>query len=833
LVGSKEAVPGSISINLRYGLRRRAKAVSVVGVSMKFRLISIQLLLAVSCLAEDSAVGFESAVGAFFDEHCIRCHGEEKQKGDFRIDELSRDFRGGADAELWHEIITRMGAGEMPPEDEPQPAAAEASRVIEWLDARIKEGEAARIARRAPVEHYRLSREEYAHTVYDLLGVHYDTRAPGAFTEDPDWHGFERIGAELSLSPSHVEKYLIAARQILDQAFPDAPPRQTKNLRDALDIDWNNRAKRPELEAIGVAEHVRTLIWPGHELSFLRPDPGYRQAAGIYRAKIQVSGLTPEGSLPPHLVLRSKKLDRTIFEADVLAPEHEPTVLEFETFIPAGHWDLKIINDVPGPSNSSSFGHPGPFVFTTLDDPKSRAPWQRKMTDDEGNPLYPFLIFDSIEWEGPIDKPEDLAKRESLFPNSESEIEPSLTRFAERAWRRPVSEAEISRYIAIVKQQLSANLTLGQAYKAGLLGILASKNFTYLAEGSPGEIRANLNDWELASRLSYFLWSSSPDAELFEAARSGKLRDPETLRAQLQRMFADSKIERFTESFPRQWLQLKKVGMFPPDEKLYPDYDLWLERSMILETTEFFAEVFEQNLPIGEFLDSDWTMLNPRLAHHYGLPIPTTAEIQRVALLPENHRGGILTHGSILSLTSDGTRHRPVHRGIWISEAILGKTPPPPPPNVDAIEPNPIDEPKATIRMKLAAHKQNPNCASCHAKIDPLGLAFDNFDAIGRWRTEEVVQKGTGENPPVDASGEFPDGRAFGGVDEFQQLLAADPEPFARALTEKLAIFALRRPMTFDDETQLNAIVESCRADGFKLRSLVEAIVLSDLFQKR
>lgn len=780
-----------------------------------------------------TALSVQAEIEPFLAEHCNRCHGEEKQKGDFRVDDLSRDFASGVDAEFWHEIILRLGAGEMPPEDEHQPAAAEVDRVMEWLDERLKEGEAARIAKRAPVEHYRLSREEYANTIYDLLGIHYDTRAPGAFTEDPDWHGFERIGAELSLSPSHVEKYLIAAQQIIDRAFPDSPPRQTKSHRDALDIDWRNRDKRKELEAIGVAEHVRTLIWPGHKLSYLRPDPGHRQAAGIYRARIQVSGLTPEGERPPHLVLHSKKLDRTIFEADVLAPEFEPTILEFETFIPEGQIDISINNDVPGPSNSGREGRPGGFVFTTLDDPLSRAPWQRKMTDEEGKPLYPFLIFDWIEWEGPIDKPEDIAKRDGLFPDVESEIDACLKRLAELAWRRAVDPIELSRYLEIINQQLQAGQPLRTAYKAGILGVLVSKNFTYIAEGTPGEIRTKLNASELASRLSYFLWSSMPDAELLEAASSGQLLEAKTLQTQLERMIADPKIERFKESFPRQWLQLKKLGMFPPDEKLYPDYDRWLERSMFLETTEFFGEVFEQNLPIAEFLDSEWTMLNPRLAHHYGLPIPPRAEFQRVALRPENQRGGILTHGSILSLTSDGTRHRPVHRGIWVSEAIFGKTPPPPPANVDAIEPNPIDEPKATIRMKLAAHIADPNCASCHAKIDPLGLAFDNYDAIGRWRTEEVVPKGTGANPPVDASGELPDGRAFSGIDEFQQLLASDPEPFARALTEKLATYALRRPMTLDDADEIEAIVEACRADGFKLRDLIETLVLSSLFQKR
>jgi len=266
-------------------------------------LVAIALLFSGRAYGEENK-SFDTAVAPFFKEHCTRCHGEEKQKGDFRIDELSTDFASGEDAEMWFEVISRMGAGEMPPDDEPVlPTAAESDAVMEWLNARIKEGEAARMAKRPPVALYRLSRDEYAHTIYDLLGVHYDTRAPGAFSADPEWHGFERIGSELSLAPSHVEKYLKAAGKILDQAYPDKKPFQLKNHRDALTIDWNNASKRKELEEIGVAEHVRSLIWPGHQLSYLRPDGGHRHASGLYRARIKLSGLTPKGQRPPHLEL--------------------------------------------------------------------------------------------------------------------------------------------------------------------------------------------------------------------------------------------------------------------------------------------------------------------------------------------------------------------------------------------------------------------------------------------------------------------------------------------------------------------------------------------------
>ena len=779
--------------------------------------------------------GFD-ALESYFKEHCLRCHGEKKQKGDLRLDTLAKDFTGGSETERWFEVINRIGAGEMPPEDEPQPTAEASERVMEWLSARIKEGESARMAKRAPVAHYRLSREEYAFTVADFLGVQYDTRAPGAFSEDPEWQGFERLGSELSLSPSHVEKYLKAAAEIIDLAFPDKKPFQVKSRVDALYMDWQNAGKRKELDAIGITPKIRTLFWPGHELSNVRPDGGYRQTAGRYRGRIQLSGLTPAGGRTPHVTLYSKELDRMIFEADVLAAEDKPAVLEFEVFLPAGKWDVIISNAVPGPSNLPHAGRPGGAVFTTLKDPKSREPWQRKMTDDEGRPLYPLLIVDWIDWEGPLESPADLQKREGLFPADNADasaVLACLTRFAKGAWRRPVTSEEMQPYAAIVAREQAEKTTLRAAYKTALLGVLASKNFTYLTEGSPGEKRPLLSDWELASRLSYFLWSSAPDAQLRTAAEKGALRTSEGLRAEVLRMMADAKIARFTESFPRQWLQLKRVGDFPPDEKLYPDYDAWLEHSMVQESTSYFAEMFRQNLPLSEFIDSNWTMLNPRLALHYGIDPPDSAKFQRVALSPEQHRGGLLTQASILSLSSDGTRHRPVHRGIWVSQAILGKTPPPPPPNVSAIQPNPVNEPKATIRQKLAAHKANPNCAACHAKIDPLGLAFDHYDAIGRWRTEEVVLTGKGANPPVDASGTLSDGRHFADSAEFKKLLAARPEPFAHAFVSKLAVYGLRRAVTLDDEAAIKAIAEKSKSSGYALRDVIESFVLSDLFRKR
>ncbi|WP_404309037.1 DUF1592 domain-containing protein [Neorhodopirellula lusitana] len=785
----------------------------------------------------DLIASFQHSVLPFLEQHCFDCHNADEQEGEFRLDNLAVDFDSIGNAQLWDEVIGRINAGEMPPPDHPQPTAAELERVVDWIGGRIKEGERARMSKRASVAFYRLSREEYSNTIQDLLGVQYDASVPGRMSADPEWKGFQRIGSQLSLSPSHVEKYLAAARSILDTAYPDKVAKTRTWTKDAIDIDWPNRGRRAEFKELGIEDQVRTLIWPGHRLSYVEPVHGsYDMPPGIYRGKLKVSGLPSKEGRPPHVAIYCQQLDRMIFEQDVIAAEKEPVVLEFKTYL-EGKVKMTINNEVAGPSNSPMSGRPsGQYAFTTLDNPDSRAPWQRKMTDEDGNALYPFLIFDSIQWEGPIVEPSEQRKRDRFLPLGEFDIKDvhqSLTRFAGLAWRRPPSDSEVDRYVDLVQAEIASGETVRDACKLGMLGILASQNFYYLREGTANEDRSNLDDWELASRLSYFLWSSMPDVELLRAAYAGKLSDPATLKAQVQRMMSDPKIGRFTDAFPRQWLQLGSVGTFPPDQNLYPEYDPWLEKSMVLETTLFFKNVFGGNQSIREFLDSDWTIVNPRLASHYGMPAPPETGFQKVALTPDDHRGGLLTQASILSLTSDGTRHRPVHRGIWVSEVMLGNTPNPPPANIDAIEPNPVDQPRATIRMKLAAHTVHAQCAACHRKIDPLGFALDNYDAVGSWRTEEYVQHGTGKNPSVDASGVMPNGKSFDGPEDFKQLMVENLDGFGLAFIEKLATFALRRPMTVDDREAVRSIALASKADGYRLRSLVENFVLSDLFLKR
>jgi mono/diheme cytochrome c family protein len=783
---------------------------------------------------------FTQAVQPFLEQHCNRCHDEKVHKGEFRVDNLSSDFIKGGSAAKWVEVMDRISSGEMPPKKEPKPVAAEAAKVVEWLAARLKEGEAARLAKRERVSFHKLTREEYAHTVRDLLGVTFDYADPTGLSEDDTWNGFGRIGSVLSVSPSHVEKYLAAADTVLAEAFPEAVVEKGKKAADSKKlgrrlrgIDLRGVSNQAELEAQGLADKVRVEMWPGHDLT--RASPGNIPVAGLYRMRVQLSGLKPKNGRAPHLAVYAVNLDRMLHEQDVIAPEDKPIIVEFTTHLPAGNVNVRFSNETPGPSNLPRSGRAGNRAFFSTKD--GRLPWQMKLTDEAGEPLYPFLIVDWLEWSGPIaEEGPTFAQREYL-PAELGGAREKLTKLAERAFRRPVSTEEVDRLVKLVESEVKSGEKLESAMKAACQAVLCAKDFLYLVEGREVSGTAGkggrLTEWDLASRLSYFLWSTMPDEALFAAARSGKLHEPGELRAQVQRMLRDPKAARFAEAFPRDWLQLRSVGMFPPDKKLYPDYDAYLEKCMVGETTAFFREVLRQNLSLREFLDSNWTMLNARLADHYKLPEVTGDQFQRVSLRPEDHRGGLLTHAAILSLTSDGTRHRPVHRGKWVMESILGKSPPPPPANVPAIEPTPATQPKATLRNKLDAHKKNESCAACHAKIDPLGLAFDNYDAIGRWRTEEVVGDGIGANPKVDASGELIDGRKFVDAAEFRRLLVEDLDKFNAAFIEKLATFALRRVMTVDDRDSLASLAKQSKAADYRLVAVVEALVQSELFQKR
>lgn len=817
-----------------------------------------------------ASIGFASAVSgaepfeAFLEKHCIVCHGPQNEEGDLRLHQLSRDFKSGADTHHWAEVLDKVNSGEMPPEKELQPTQEEIAAFVMSLDWRLKEGRASRMAARPAVAHYLLSRKEYQNTVYDLLGVRYDPTKPGGLNEDTLWHGFERIGSELSLSPSHVDRYYRAAGIVLDRAFPavSVEPRKVRKTAAEL-LPGGGKTQQATLDRFGIKRPLRCLIYPG---AAPNAGPGAFSSgwlgqgigpehSGRYKVRIKASGIRPPGGQPAHLSIGIPGEDENpiatrLIGIDITAPEDSPEVYESELSLemPVGlRFNLEASNQLKGLHFHRLYGG---TIFTHSSETLVTSPSFPQLFDDKGNGLYSLALIDWIEWEGPLVSEAEKARRKDVLPPDDAMPEvvaEHLQRFAERAWRRPVKKEELERYLQSYRTEREAGEKMADAYRVALQGVLTSRHFIYLVEGDK-VARERLTDSELASRLSYFLWSSMPDDGLLAAARSSSLgvvrrtsspsnaptdKMSDVLEREVDRMLADGKANRFVDDFARQWLQLHRVGMFTPDKNLYPSYEAWLETSMKAEPVEFFRELFAKNLSVDEFIDSDWTMANARLCEFYGLPEPKTESFQRVSLKPEDHRGGLLTMGAVLGLTSDGTRHRPVHRGVWLSEVVLGKTPPPPPANVPAIEPNPPQNPKATLREKIEAHRNDANCAACHAKIDPLGLAWDNYDAIGQWRTREKVPAGVGEDPLINPAGLMPDGRAFKDATEFKRLLLEDRDKVARAFIEHLCTYGLRRVLTVDDQDDLKSIEDEAKKNQYRVKDIVRAVALSELMRKR
>lgn len=783
---------------------------------------------------------------AFLEKHCVRCHGPQKQEGDIRIDRLSRDFKAGVDTHHWAETLDKINSGEMPPKKEPQPTQDEIATFVVSLDALLKDGRAARMAARPAVAHYRLSRKEYQNTVYDLLGVRYDPAKPGELNEDTLWHGFERIGSQLSLSPSHVDRYYRAADIVVDRAFPTTSGEARKIRKTAAELRYGGgKDQQVALDRFGIKRPLRYLIFPGRVQNALSSNwfgNTGPEHSGLYRMRLQASGIRPPGGQPAHLSIGKETSEETVdglIEFDITAEEDSPQVYEFEVFLemPASLHLCVVATDAVDRRGGAAFRNAlsgRSYIFTHSSESSLLNPNAPQMFDGNGNGIFSTVLLDWIEWEGPLVTEEEKSRRVGVLPPDDATPEvvgEHLNRLARRAWRRPVEKGELEDYLQSYRDEREAGEKMANAYRIAMQGVLTSRNFIYLVEGDP-VARERLTDWELGSRLSYFLWSSMPDADLFTAAQSGKLNG-EGLKNEVDRMLKDSRTNRFIDDFTRQWLQLHRVGMFPPDKKLYPGYDDWLETSMRAEPVEYFREMYAKNLPIDGVLDSEWTMANARLCDFYGLPELKSDGFQRVSLKPEDHRGGLLTMGAVLGLTSDGTRHRPVHRGVWLSEAIFNKTPPSPPANVDPIEPIPPTGNKVTIRKRIEAHAKNASCAACHRNIDPLGLAFDQYDAIGQWRTREQVPTGVGEDPLVDASGVMPDGRPFTHSIQFKQLLLEDRDKIARAFIEQLCTYSLRRVLTVDDSDNIKLIEEVAKKNDYRVKDIVRAVALSELMRKK
>ncbi|QDU92547.1 DUF1592 domain-containing protein [Lignipirellula cremea] len=797
-------------------------------------LVAGLLLATVACLPAQEipalATGEQTQVRSFLTRHCIACHGTDKAETDLRLDQLPLDLADDVSREHWQAVLDRIAAGEMPPPGKQRPPGKEIAAFTATLAPQLAAANAAARAAQGRTVLRRLNRVEYQNTVCDLLGIEVDLQ--GQLPADSSANGFDNAGAAHHTSSFLLEKYLEAADAALDAAIanhPQPPPLISKrySLKEGHPVKTTKEDVYrflPDGEVVCFCSSEWHNVWIS---SFYPPDPG------VYRFRISASGVQSSGKPVTFRVTEKGKqltgVNGLVGYFD--APPDQPTLIEFERFLE--------------PRGTISILPYGLASANTV-----------KLTGEE-KWEGPGLAIQYVEVEGPLHANWPPASHRQIFGDLKQETfgvyndrnrvevvsdqplvdaERILAKFTQRAFRRTIAAADTAPFVDIVRQRMENGYRFEPAMRAALKGVLLSPEFLFLRE-EPGQ----LDDFALACRLSYFLWSTMPDEELFTLAREDRLHQPDVLRQQVERLLTHPKAEALTRNFAGQWLGLREIDATEPSGRLYPEYDHLLKVSMIRETELFFEEILQHDLSLLNFVDSDFTMLNGRLARHYGVDGINGWEFQKTPLPPDSHRGGVLTMASVLKVTANGTTTSPVLRGAWVLDRILGQPPAPPPDDIGSIDPD--IRGATTIREQLAQHRESESCGVCHREIDPPGFALESFDVIGAWRNEYRVT-GAGKNvvingqrmpyhlgKPVDPSDTLSDGRRFENIDQYKQLLLQDKRQLARALTSRLLAYGTGRAPQTADQEEVEAIVDQAAASNYGLRSLVHAIVQSRTFQ--
>jgi mono/diheme cytochrome c family protein len=773
---------------------------------------------------------YEQQVRPFLARHCLECHGGTEPEGGLRLDRLSSDFADAESRRHWLDVLERIGKGEMPPEGEPRPAEADIQALTGWIRARVQAAVAAERETEGRVVLRRLNRVEYENTLSDLLGVRLNLK--DRLPQDGSADGFDNAAAALHTSGFLLEEYLEAADIALDLAIANLPrpPLDQKRLdcRDQHQVRVTSEKVFRKLDD-GVV-FFSSSQWQSVVMSQFYP-----RDSGLYRFRIAASGYQSDGKpITYRVTINGKRLtgkDGLVGYFD--APPDEPAVVEFTR-----HMEPRTtISILPyGLASSQAVNKIGADDY---DGPGLKVDW----VEVEG-PLYDSWppeshrrIFGEMK-QAPAPIYNQSRRVEVVSDRPLIDAERILREFTRRAFRRGVTDADVRPFVEVVEQRLASGSSFEQAVRAALKGVLMSPEFLFLTE-EPGR----LDDFDLAGRLSYFLWSTMPDEELLTLAEAGKLGQPDVLRAQVERMLRDPRAAAFTENFVGQWLGLREIDFTEPSHILYPEFDHMLKVSMIREVELFFAELLRDDLSLMNFVSSDFTMLNGRLAKHYGIAGPAGWEFRKTPLPAGCHRGGVLTMAGVLKVTANGTTTSPVIRGAWVLDRILGTPPSPPPDDVPVLEPDVRGA--TTIREQLALHRSVDRCATCHKHIDPPGFALESFDCIGGWRDHYRVT-GAGQSvvidgrrmsyhkgKPVDPADVTADGERFEDIDGFKELLLRDKDQIARALTVKLLTYATGGKPTAADQPQVDAIVEEIRDHDYGLRSLVHAVVQSELFRTK
>jgi hypothetical protein len=766
----------------------------------------------------------------FLAQHCRECHSGEKPKGEFSLEELSPGFAVDTSRNRWHSVFDRLQSGEMPPKSKPRPDVDQLRKFNDWINREISAAVTADRTAQGRVVLRRLNRVEYENTIRDLLGIQVELK--DLLPLDTSADGFDNAAASLHTSSFLMERYLDAADKALDLAIANTPQPPLFKKRFRCGDEWQVKSST---ESVYRNQDDALICFSSSPWNAITLGQFYPPDRGRYRFRISASGFQSAGKPVTYrldagpMLMGTKNHLVGYFDS----PADEPTVTEFVDHIEARStirllpFDLATAH-VVNPIGADKYEGPGLAIQWIEVEGPLHEEWppksHRQLLGDLRQQSFPHQQIAGYV--------------EVVSENAHEDAKRVLTSFARRAFRRPVLDDDVMPLLEIVQERLDAGETFELSLRAGLKGVLVSPRFLFL-----DEVPGRLDDYSLASRLSYFLWSTMPDEELLALAKRGNLGDPNTLQHQVERLLDSPKAAAFTENFLGQWLGLRLIDFTEPDRLLYPEFDDMLKAAMLREAQEFFDEVLRRDLPVTNFVDSDFTFLNERLARHYGIPDVQGHALHKVALSADSHRGGVMTMAAVLKVTANGTSTSPVVRGAWVMDRILGTPPKPPPPNVAAVDPD--IRGTTTIREQLAKHRQIESCAACHSQIDPPGFALENFDVIGGWR-ENYRSVGNGEpvtidgqrmhylnGPPVDPADQLHDGRRFQNIDDLKRLLLQDEDQLTRALATRLVTYATGRVPDATDEPKLESLVRKLKDRQGGVRTLIHEIVASDLFRNK
>jgi hypothetical protein len=815
---------------------------------MKLPCHSVALVLLALMPGIAPAAEIPAALRATLETYCFDCHDDATQKAKLSLESLIKQPDERTAAAIWTRVHDKLAEREMPPAKKAQPTAAERRELTEWLRAGLHSASLEQQQREGRVTLRRMNRAEYEHTLQDLLGVTAELK--DLLPEDATVAGFDNVSAGLGISAAHLTRYQQAADKAIAAALD--PPARSRTERMTATERWaqwrpKNRPDQVRSSDLHQGHSARldgeSLVFHQQSESneFLEMQFGQPSRPGRYRLRAKVSARNTGGKPLPVLIFRvGIPREFNVNNARVIAvrdaPPDAPAVIEEEITV----------------TDDPHLGAGKRIALKGWSLPGQKHPDEIKKDMAAGKlPDFsgPGLAVEWTELEGPLREAPgygllfgDLPRGEKGEPKSaapEADAARLIRAFLPAAFRRPVHDETAAPFVQFALERLQRGYSFVDAMTAAYRNVLCSPRFLMLVE-KPGP----LDDYALASRLSYFLWSSRPDDALLARAANGELRQSAVLREEVERMLAGPKAARFSERFTAQWLDLRHLHMTKPDAR-YVEFDDHLLWSMPRETTRFFDEMLRHDRSVSEFVASDWTYLDARLAQHYGVTGVSSWELRKTGLPPDARRGGVMTHAAILKVTANGTTTSPILRGKWVLEKLIGKPPAPPPPDIPALEPD--IRGATTIRQQLDKHRNLPACATCHVKIDPPGFALETYDVIGGWRDwYRAGQDGKGgkerialanypgtqvwRGPDVEKGFTTPDGRPFRDIDEYRGILLEDRDQLARNVATKLLIYATGADLQFADREVIEQIVRDTREKSFGLRSILHAVVQSRCF---